>query len=212
MVNRFLRARTPAWATAGLAVAAVLVLALALAPGLRVPGRGASGASGSALGGGAASSAPTTVPGSAGQGTAQNDLAAPGSQAQRGATNLRSVAVPGAGGLTLTISTPSEGARRGDLVPVVARLGGGSSDQAFSQYSLTTTVVAGQAGLPGTVGGTAVGSATGDALTVRAGGSQDFVFQWVSSLGTPGPGGYTLVATLAFSGQSVSVSIPIALS
>ena len=208
LVTRFLRARTPAWATAGLAAAVVLVLAIAVAPGLRGASNGASIASGPAAGAGVGS--PSAESGALRQGTApepavpQPGAAAPGSQAQRGATNLQSVAVPNAGGLTLSLSTPSGSARRSDVVPIAARLGGATSDQSFSAYSLTVTVSGG--------GGTVVGASTGADLVVRGGGNQDYVFQWVSSLGTPAPGAYTLVATLISDGHSVSVGIPITLT
>ena len=219
LVTRFLRARTPAWATAGLAVAAVLVLAIAVAPGLRGVGSGASTASGPAAGVGGGAASPSGASGALRQGAAPQQAAppagaAPGSQAQRGATNLQSVAVPNAGGLTLSLSTPSNSARRGDVVPIAARLGDASSDQSFSAYSLTVAVVASRpaAAPSGAAGGTVVGASTGADLVVRGGGSQDFVSQWVSSLGTPAPGTYTLVATLISDGHSVSVSIPITLT
>jgi hypothetical protein len=213
LATRFLRARTPAWATAGLAAAAVVVLAVAVAPGLHLPGGGgASTVSGPAgglapAGGGQASTTSGDQAAPRGQAPAEGG-AAPGSLAQQAAANQRAVTVPNAGGMTLAISAPSQSARRGDTVPVGVSLGGAAGDQAFSAYSLTLAVLPGQPAGSSTV----VGSSSGSNLVVRAGGDQGFTFRWVSTLGTQGPGTYTLLATFVARGQSTSVSIPINLS
>ncbi|MFY9615672.1 MAG: hypothetical protein WAT58_09770, partial [Candidatus Dormiibacterota bacterium] len=122
------------------------------------------------------------------------------------------VTVPNAGGMTLAISAPSQSARRGDTVPVGVSLGGAAGDQAFSDYSLTVAVLPGQPAGSSSGGSTVVGSSSGSNLVVRGGGDQGFTFRWVSTLGTQGPGTYTLLATFVARGQSTSVSVPINLS
>jgi hypothetical protein len=217
LATRFLRARTPAWATAGLAAAAVVVLAVAVAPGLHLPGGGgASTVSGPAgglapAGGGQASTTSGDQAGPKAQPPAEGG-AAPGRLAQQAAANQRAVTVPNAGGMTLAVSAPSQSARRGDTVPVGVSLGGAAGDQAFSDYSLTVAVLPGQPAGNSGGGSTVVGSSSGSNLVVRGGGDQGFTFRWVSTLGTQGPGTYTLLATFAARGQSTSVSIPINLS
>jgi anti-sigma factor RsiW len=202
LLPRLLRTRTPAWATGAVAVAAVVVLAVVLVPGLRGAG-GANTASRPQLG------AITSSPGSLAEGGPPNPAArgvAPGADAQAGA-NSASVVVPDAGGMTLTLSTPSRSASRGEVVPLTVRLGGSSADQSLASYSITVSVVA-----AGGTGPSTVGATSGNNLVLRAGASTAFTIPWSSTQGNTGPGTYTLVATLESPGRSAAVSIPVTLT
>jgi hypothetical protein len=207
---------------AGLAAAAVLLIAVLGAPGILSGLRAGGGASTVQGPGGQgpaaqAGSGPSPTASGADRGNTLYGAArpAPGGTAVAPMSNQAGATVPGANGLSLLLAAPSTTARRGDTIAVVARLDGGSSDVTLGAYSLTVNVVpsAGAATAPGgNAAGTEIGSYKGDSLTVRSGGVEEFAYQWVSSLGTTGPGSYTLVATLSNSAYSTAVTIPITLS
>ena len=206
LVARIIHGRTPTWVPTAMAFAAVLVLAINVAPRLLPPGGGASRtAAGLGAGGAKQASPPSGFQDLAPQATGAPGAAAGALNSSRGApvpSAQKSVAGPD--GSSITLAANPQAASAGQPVQLLLKLVGGHSDISLAPQGMQVHVTQGstQLRLAGTIGTN---------QQVKSGQELDLTSEWSAGAvaGPPAPGTYSLMGRVFLAdGRVIEVTLP----